>query len=300
MSLENYFSKIPDNMPRTRTKTIKSKPAQESTEQSEEANIMPAAEDEGANCCSSIDPNTLKALDKITDNITKVIDAKVDTVLAAIREQTTQIQALGARVGEAEGRIMSVEDATDSLQAKVTQLEKQVSGMLEHIDDLENRGRRCNVRLVGLPENAEGTDPVKFIETWLPSYLKITTKTGRIKLDRAHRSLAPKPDPKQRPRSIIMKFHNFSDKQRVMNAARRLGTEPDQPARNGPRISFFNDYSAAVVKKRKAFDEVKDRLKRINIDYALMYPATLKMTVNGVEKRFDAPEAAAAFLDSLG
>lgn len=97
-----------------------------------------------------------------------------------------------------------------------------------------------------------------------------------------------------------MKFHNFTDKQRVMDAARRLGTDPDHPVRTGPRIYFFNDYSVAVVKKRKAFDEVKDQLKKINIGYALMYPATLKMTVNGTEKRFDTPESAAVFVKSLG
>ncbi len=98
---------------------------------------------------------------------------------------------------------------------------------------------------------------------------------------------------------MIVKFHNFTEKQRVMNAARHLGTEQDHPAHTAPRISFFNDYSATVVKKRKAFDEVKDHLKKMNISYALIYPATLKMTVNGTDKRFNTLEEAAAFVDSL-
>lgn len=55
---------------------------------------------------------------------------------------------------------------------------------LEHIDDLDNRGRRCNIRVVGLTEGSEGSD------------------------------------------------------------------------------SFFNDYSAALVKKRKAFQDMKELLKK--------------------------------------
>ncbi|CAB1459684.1 unnamed protein product [Pleuronectes platessa] len=91
--------------------------------------------------------------------------------------------------------------------------------------------------------------------------LNLTTKSGKIKLDRAHRSLAPRPGTNQRSRPIIMKLHNFADKQRVVvqtrrqvKPARRLGA--DQPA-DRIRVSFFNDYSAAVARKRKAFDEVK-------------------------------------------
>ncbi|XP_049906947.1 calcium-binding protein P-like [Epinephelus moara] len=46
---------------------------------------------------SDVDPSILSALSKITNNITKSLDAKVDTVLAAIREQTSQMQALATR-----------------------------------------------------------------------------------------------------------------------------------------------------------------------------------------------------------
>ncbi len=100
---------------------------------------------------SDVNPSILSALSKITDNITKSLDAKVDTVLAAIHEQTACMQALATRVGDAETRISGVEDTVDVLQAKVTKLEKQTTDMAEHIDDLENRSRRCNLRLVGCP-----------------------------------------------------------------------------------------------------------------------------------------------------
>lgn len=248
----------------------------------------------------SSNSNFAQVLDKLTENITKVIDEKVNTVLSAINDQTVQFQALVDRVGEAEERIVGVENSTECLQATVADLQKKVSDMSAHIDDLENRGRRCNLRILGLPEGTEGSDPVHFFEKWLPDYLKITTKAGRIKLDRAHRSLAPLPGPAQRPRPVIIKFHNFTDKQRVLTAARHVGTDPERSADAGPRISFFNDYSAMVIKKRKAFDDVKKRLQKMKIEYALLYPATLRLTINGTMKRFASPDDVTVFIDSLG
>ncbi len=287
MSLEDYFLKMPHINRKKKTTTGKQ------ASEPEEANVSEGeATAEAEETESDVNPSILSALSKITDNITKSLDAKVDTVLAAIHEQTA------TRVGDAETWISGVEDTVDVLQAKVTKLEKQTTDMAEHIDDLENRSRRCNLRLVGLPEGMEGKDPVTLLEKWLPSYLNLTTKTGKIKLDRAHRSPAPRQDTNQCARPIIMKLHNFADKQRVMAAARRLAAETNQPV-DRIKVSFFNDYSAAVAKKCKAFDKVKSWMRRKKMDYALLYPATLKLTVNGMEKRFNTPEAAVTYVESL-
>lgn len=52
-------------------------------------------------------------------------------------------------MGEAEKRIANVEAVATLSEAKLAHLEKQVHDMREHIDDLNNRGRRCNIRVVG-------------------------------------------------------------------------------------------------------------------------------------------------------
>ena len=290
MSLDDYFAKISDNMPnRTTKKSTKTTTPVDVHE--ELANVSEAN--------TIADPGTMDLMiQKMTDNITKVIDAKIRTVLEAIAGHSAEIQSVVKRVVEAEGRIAAVETSTTSMDAKIKALEKQVREMAEHIDDLDNRGRRCNIRVVGLPENSEGTRSVKFFEEWIPGYLQMDTKAGRVKLDRAHRSQAPIPGPNQRPRPVVIKFHNFTDKQRVMDAARNIGSDGSQ--HKGPKVSFFNDYSTTVVRRRKAFDEAKARLRRMKMDYALLYPATLKIMVNGSPKKLYTPEEAAAFIDSLG
>uniref|UniRef100_A0A672KM94 Interferon-induced GTP-binding protein Mx-like n=1 Tax=Sinocyclocheilus grahami TaxID=75366 RepID=A0A672KM94_SINGR len=69
---------------------------------------------------------------------------------------------------------------------KIQHLEKQIRDLTEQVDDLENRGRRCNVRIVGLPEDTGGSNPLKFFEKWIPDYLHLDTKAGKLKLERAH------------------------------------------------------------------------------------------------------------------
>ena len=46
--------------------------------------------------------------------------------------------------------------------------------------------------------------PVEFFESWLSRILKMTTKAGRIKLERVHHSLTPKPDQHKAPRSLLL------------------------------------------------------------------------------------------------
>lgn len=84
----------------------------------EEANISKVeatAEAEETGC--DVNLSIRSTLSKIIANITKSLDAKVDSVLAAIRGQTSRMQALAMRVGDAKTQISGVEDMMDVLQA---------------------------------------------------------------------------------------------------------------------------------------------------------------------------------------
>ncbi|KAE8291358.1 hypothetical protein D5F01_LYC10957 [Larimichthys crocea] len=117
---------------------------------------------------------------------------------------------------------------------KLSEVESKLETALDKIDDLENRSRRCNIRVVGLPEGSEGTNPVAFFRTWLPELLEMNAKGGSVKLDRCHRALTRRPPPGQRPRAVILKLHNFQDKVRIMQAARKA----QSLAYNGAPIIF--------------------------------------------------------------
>uniref|UniRef100_A0A3B4WX50 L1 transposable element RRM domain-containing protein n=1 Tax=Seriola lalandi dorsalis TaxID=1841481 RepID=A0A3B4WX50_SERLL len=198
----------------------------------------------------ALDPAFRQTIQEITANITRVIDEKLGPL-------------------------------SQTVQARVRGLENQIQRMAELIDDLENRGRRKNLRVIGLPEDVEGTNPTKFFASWIPNLLELETKAGRVKIERAHRTLAPKPGPNQRPRPVLIRFHNFVDKQRVLDAARRKGIVKYQES----SIMFFQDLSASILRKRKGFEDVKKRLRDIGAKYMMLYPATLKIIHDGEARR---------------
>lgn len=73
---------------------------------------------------------------------------------------------------------------------------------------------------------------------WLPTFLNINTEDGRIKLERAHHSLAPRPSSEQGPRPVIIRFHAFPNKQKVL-AAVRCKAEHDDITVEGRKISII-------------------------------------------------------------
>lgn len=165
--------------------------------------------------------------------------------------------------------------------------------LTEKADDMENRTRRDNIRVIGLKEGAEGEQPVAFFERWLPKILNLDTKRGIIKIDRAHRGLGPACG--DRPRPVIIKLHNSGEKQRIMAALR----ERRQLTHEGQKLYIQQDFSAAVKEKRRSFNKVCERLIGLNIRFAMRFPATLSFTYNGEKLAFQSPRAAEAFVDRL-
>lgn len=66
---------------------------------------------------------------------------------------------------------------------------------------------------MALHEKLEGTNATM---PRFPISLKLDIKTGHVKLDRAHR--IPRPQTTGSLRAMIVRFHNFSNHQRVMDA----------------------------------------------------------------------------------
>ena len=143
----------------------------------------------------------------------------------------------------------------------------------------------------------EGRNALDFFEHWLPGFLDMDAKGGRVKLERAHRSLMPRPGSDQRPRPVIVRFHAFPDKQRVMAAVPRKASVGDITL-EGRKISFYHDLSAAVLRKRKEFNEAKQHLRQIGADYSMLFPAKLQVSLNGTKKTFLSPAEALTFATS--
>ncbi|KAJ7996403.1 hypothetical protein DPEC_G00236720 [Dallia pectoralis] len=108
----------------------------------------------------------------------------------------------------------------DSLQAalraskhQVSDLQQQVGDLFSKMTQMEDHSRLSNLRLVGLKEGEEGSDPAGFLTTNLPKW--IPALQGRpIHIERAHRLYsAEKNANNNRPRTLIFKLLDYTDRQ---------------------------------------------------------------------------------------
>lgn len=285
MSINTYFLRHPDK---------------KKGSNSEEATPQDSASEDGA-LAPALAPAQREMISEITANISKIIDDKLSPLSHLLQAHREELDSHGERITEVEGRVSALEDIVNPVEDTVKVMEQQVMDLRERIDDLENRGRRKNIRIVGLPEGAEGDNPLRFFESWLPKALNIETKAGRFKLERAHRALVNEMSatPSNKPRSVVVRFHNYQDKQRVMNASWNMGMKKEALKYDGATVMIFQDLSAAVLRKRKTFDGVKKRLKAMGATYNQVYPALLKVTYRGSTKTFKDPATVEKYIDSI-
>uniref|UniRef100_A0AAY4D8Z2 Uncharacterized protein n=1 Tax=Denticeps clupeoides TaxID=299321 RepID=A0AAY4D8Z2_9TELE len=197
------------------------------------------------------------------------------------------------RITEAESRVSHTEDEVVELHNKIAALEKAVQSLSEKAEDAENRSRRDNIRIVGLKEGAEGGRPVEFFQTFLPKLLGIETKHDAVKIDRAHRTLGPlKPN---RTRPVVIKLHNYTDKTKILAAAKKKG----HLTYEGSNIFITQDLSVRVREARRAFNNVCGQLIQRGVRFAMRYPANLRFNLNGSDYSFHCAQDAQTFLSRL-
>uniref|UniRef100_A0A3B3III1 L1 transposable element RRM domain-containing protein n=1 Tax=Oryzias latipes TaxID=8090 RepID=A0A3B3III1_ORYLA len=205
----------------------------------------------------------------VTERIGELMEEKFLDLRSTVDRLNGRIDDNTRRITESENRISEDEDRITSLENQVSELQQKVKTLTERCDDGENRSRRENIRIIGLKEGSEGQSSVTFFESWLPEVLGMETKRRVIKLDRAHRAFGPPKEDRCRP--VIIKLHNFTDKQRILTAAREKG----EIIYKGSRIYIRQDFSAQVREARQNFNGMCQRLIKRGVRFSMRYPATL-------------------------
>ena len=217
------------------------------------------------------------------------IAADVSSMKTGLETLQTTVEKLGARMSEAETRISDLEDVSNSRGASIDSAILNLKKLQDKVTYLEDAGRRNNVRVTGIPENAERQDLSGFVLTILTEKLGLDVDSG-FELERAHR-VGPRRDD-GRSRHVLVRFLRFSAREAVLRAAR----DKRRVEWQGNRIFFFQDLSQDVLQQRRKFDTVKKQLQERGISYSMLYPATLKVSVNNWINTFTSPSAAADFL----
>uniref|UniRef100_H3B1C4 L1 transposable element RRM domain-containing protein n=1 Tax=Latimeria chalumnae TaxID=7897 RepID=H3B1C4_LATCH len=227
--------------------------------------------------------------------------------VAEIREDISGIKSnlgvLSQRVTATESKLNKAESTLVEFGGRLDRMEEDLeyqSGysrdLWDRVQDLENRSRRNNIRILGVPEGAEGINisGPAFLLTLLRDCLPLP-EAGDIEIERAHRMLGPKPGPDQCPRPIIACFLRFRDRENIL----RLAGEEGELHWRGEKIMIFPDMSRELAMQRHHFTPARRRCMALGLRYALQYPATLRVTIDGRSRRFTDLEEALREIDLL-
>lgn len=246
--------------------------------------------------------SVLAKIDSSIASLSSELDKKIDSLSTDLRTEITAVRSdFSKTIEEVRSenaaritRIKSLEEGANhysdrviDLEGQVTSLTSQVRQLVAKTDDLESRQRRDNCRIIGVEEGFGDIRPEHAVAKLLQDALGLDYTP---RLDRAHRSLRPKPKDGDAPRPFVVKFHYFQEKTDVLRKASRAGSI----LHNGKRFYIYPDYSAAVWKRRAAFTEVRRLLHRCpGTKFGIFHPATLKITSpNGVQRSFEDPSTA--------
>ncbi|KAM9330149.1 uncharacterized protein PAF06_009885 [Gastrophryne carolinensis] len=113
----------------------------------------------------------------------------------------SDIRDLGDRTNTLEERVDEIVTVLESSESAAGAVRDEVTLLQQKLEDLENRSRRENVRIRGLPEFMEDipSTVTALLQELLPSI-----PVDRLELDRAHRALGPR-----RPGLDILKSHEL-------------------------------------------------------------------------------------------
>ena len=139
-------------------------------------------------------------------------------------------------------------------------LEQRLSDIEAQIDNLEDQGRRNNLKLYNVPEYGK-------FEAWSTSEEKVRgilrsmdiPNANNLGITRAHRVYTG--DNTDAPRPIIVKFDNFKDKQTILYASNKL---------QGNSVKLSEDFCQRTNDYRKNTLVPKMKEARANGKYAVL------------------------------
>ncbi|XP_056398871.1 uncharacterized protein LOC130293793 [Hyla sarda] len=174
------------------------------------------------------------------------------------------VQLLKEKVETLETFRTTVTDQLKCLQESTRNLSLHQAAEIAHLDDIDNRNRRNNIRIKGLPESVAPQDISSTLQKIFNDILQ-KPPDSPLEMDRAQN-----PDP-TKPRDVICRIHHFLLKDEIMRRARNLKTL----SYNGHPIQLYPDLSLRTLKLRAALRPLLLLLQNAKIVYKWGFPFSL-------------------------
>ncbi|KAJ1210978.1 hypothetical protein NDU88_006340 [Pleurodeles waltl] len=168
------------------------------------------------------DPSASEATERILQEI-----GSVGRSLEAMDQKITDLTIASSSI---RADIAGFKDTADAMDQRLTTVEDQMATLPDQeielqslrakVTDLEDRSRRDNIRLIGIPERKEGSDTKAFLQS--PDLFGIEFSPP-LEFQRAHRIGPPHKATSDKPRPIIACFLRHDQARQVLSAAKTQG-----------------------------------------------------------------------------
>ncbi|KAJ1190576.1 hypothetical protein NDU88_007314 [Pleurodeles waltl] len=143
---------------------------------------------------------------------------------------------------------------------------------------MENRMRRNNLRLLKVPEELEKGDPKGLVVCLIKQGTQIEEEEEVLLKDiqRVHRDPFRKTTNRDKPRKILVYFHTYAIKERILSMALKNKIVSAE----GIDFEIRSDLSTTTLNRQWERGKRIDILKRLGATAQLKFPAALKVMAN--------------------
>lgn len=223
-----------------------------------------------------------KKLNEVTNSILS-IEGSIANINVEVTSNTRRITEIEQRLSKAEDEIKEKETVLAHALKRIAELETKTT-------DLEDRGRRKNVRILGLKDGAPGTASLlEFVSNMLPKWLNLN-QTSMI-LESVY-WVGPKTS---QNRAVLVRFLRDQDKDRVLREAKARSVTHE-----GNKLAFFQDLSPETLRQRRGFNEAKKLFMEKGIYRGFTYnPCRMRILYQGHIRLFSSSEEAVHFYKDI-
>uniref|UniRef100_A0A5F8GUQ8 L1 transposable element RRM domain-containing protein n=1 Tax=Monodelphis domestica TaxID=13616 RepID=A0A5F8GUQ8_MONDO len=171
-------------------------------------------------------------------------------------------QALKARIRQLEDNDRVKEQELIKQSQNTKKLEENIKYLTNKVTDLENRGRRDNLRIIGLPEKPEINNKLDIViqDIIKENCPEILEQGGNTATDRAHRTPSTLNPQKTTLRNVIAKFQSSQTKEKILQEARKR-----QFRYKGMPIRVTQDLESSTLNDRRAWNMIFRKARELSI-----------------------------------
>ncbi|KAK3542801.1 hypothetical protein QTP70_003012 [Hemibagrus guttatus] len=141
----------------------------------------------------------------IKEDISALIQESMVPLQASVNGLTETLASFQSRLCATETLASDNFSVLATAEKTIKTLKEQNTTLMDRVDALENRSKRSNLRILNVPEKSErGQSTVKFVSEMLMEVMGQEVFESFPELERAHRSLGPKPQEGRPPRPLVM------------------------------------------------------------------------------------------------